>query len=74
MLHLVHGDVYYGTKLVRFKLSEIDTCIRCFATETLDHLISECPYSKQVWREFGIADPTLSNILNPDISNGEFEI
>jgi len=74
MLRLVHGDVYCGTKLVRFKLSEIDTCIRCFAAETLDHLISECPYSKQVWSEFGIADLTLSNILNPDISNGEFEI
>jgi len=74
MLRLVHGDVYCGTKLVRFKLSEIDTCIRCFATETLDHLISECPYSKLVWNEIGIADPTLNNILNPDVSNGEFEI
>jgi hypothetical protein len=74
VLRLIHGDVFCGTKLVKAKLAEIDTCIRCFETETKEHLISQCPYSRQIWREYGIADPTLSNIINPEISDAEFEI
>jgi hypothetical protein len=45
-----------------------------FAPETIDHLISHCPYNKQIWREIGIVDPTLKEILNPEISDAEFEI
>jgi len=74
MLRLIHGDIYCGTRLVRFHLSDIDTCIRCFAQETREHLISHCPYTKLVWQKYGIADPTLPNILNADINAAEFEI
>jgi hypothetical protein len=52
----------------------MDTCVRCFAPETIDHLISHCPYNKQVWREIGIVNPTLKEILSPEISDAEFEI
>jgi len=74
MLRLIHGDIYCGTRLVRFHLSEMDTCIRCFAQETREHLITQCPYTKQVWQKYGIDNPTLKNILNVDINAAEFEI
>jgi hypothetical protein len=71
---LIHGDVYCGTRLVNFKLSNIDCWVRCFAPETIDHLISVCPYNLQVWREIGIGNLTLKEILNTEISDAEFEI
>jgi len=74
MLRLIHGDIYCGTRLVRFKLSDIDTCTRCFAQETREHLISHCPYTKQVWQKYGIVNPTLRNILSTEITSAEFEI
>jgi len=74
MLRLIHGDIYCGTRLVRFKLSDIDTCTRCFAQETREHLISHCPYTRQVWQKYGIVNPTLRNILNTEITSAEFEI
>ena len=66
--------MYCGTRLVQFKLTNIDTCTRCFAPETIDHLISHCPYNTRIWQEIGIVNPTLKEILNPDISDAEFEI
>jgi Reverse transcriptase (RNA-dependent DNA polymerase) len=74
VLRLIHGDVYCGTRLVQFKLSEIDTCVRCFAPESIEHLVSHCPYNKQIWRELGIINPTIKEILNPEISDAAFEI
>jgi hypothetical protein len=74
MLRLIHGDIYCGTRLVRFHLSEMDTCIRCFAQETREHLITQCPYTKQIWQKYGIDNPTLKNILNVNINAAEFEI
>jgi hypothetical protein len=74
VLRLIHGDVYCGTRLVKFKLSKIDTCIRCFETETIEHLVEECPYSRHIWASYGIANPTIRAILDPDITNSEFEI
>jgi zinc-binding in reverse transcriptase len=54
MLRLMHGDVYCGTRLKKFKLSEIDTCIRCFEKETIKHLLLECPFTQEIWRALGI--------------------
>jgi hypothetical protein len=73
-LRLIHGDVYCGTRLVQFKLTDIDMCVRCFEPETIDHLVSHCPYNKCIWQEIGIVNPTLREILNPEISDAEFEI
>ncbi len=74
ILRLIHGDVYCGTRLVQFKLSDIDTCVRCFATESIEHLISHCPYNRHIWQEVGIANPNLKEILSPDVSDAAFEI
>ncbi len=45
MLRLIHGDVYCGVRLKKFKMTDIDTCIRCFEKETIKHLLVECPYT-----------------------------
>ncbi len=73
MYRLLHGDVYCGSRLVHFGLSNIDTCIRCFETETIQHLLTECPYSRLVWDRLGV-EPGLMNILDTDLSQSAFEI
>jgi hypothetical protein len=35
MLRLIHGEIYYGERLKKFKMSEIETCIKCFEKETI---------------------------------------
>ena len=50
ILRLIHGDVYCDEKLKKFKMTEIDTCIRCFEKEKIRHLLTECPYTQKVWR------------------------
>jgi hypothetical protein len=74
LLRLLHGDVYCGTRLVKFGLSEIDQCIRCFQTETIRHLLIDCPYSKMVWQAIGVDSTTVSDILDADISQSELEV
>jgi hypothetical protein len=73
MLRLVHGDVFCGTKLVRSGLSDIDTCIRCFDTETTNHLLLHCPYSQAVWRVLGVNTTSFHSILDTTITEQEFE-
>jgi len=46
MLRLIHRDVYCSVRLKKFKMSEIDTCMRCFEKKTIKHLPVECPYTK----------------------------
>jgi hypothetical protein len=74
LLRLLHGDVYCGTRLYRSGLAETDRCIRCFESETLNHLLLECPYSKEVWARLGRNSRTVHDILNNDIAQGELEI
>lgn len=64
MLRLIHGDVYCGSRLKRFKLSDNDRCIRCFAEETISHLLLECPYTKEIWQILGIDPISLTDILS----------
>ncbi len=74
ILRLIHGDVYCGTRLVKFGMSEFDTCIRCFMPETIDHLLRHCPYSSEIWSKIGVSNETIPNILDISISDVEFEI
>jgi hypothetical protein len=74
ILRLIHRDIFCGTKLVRAGLSEIDTCIRCFETETPEHLLIHCPYSQNVWTLLGINLNTIKDILVNDMSAAQFEI
>jgi hypothetical protein len=64
MLRLIHGDVYCGSRLKKFKLSDTDRCHRCFAEETIAHLLLECPYTKEVWQKLGINPTSLENIVS----------
>jgi hypothetical protein len=74
LLRLLHGDVYCGSRLYRFGLSTNDRCIRCFGCETINHLLLECPYSKEVWSRIGITANGIGDILKENIKLGELEI
>jgi hypothetical protein len=74
ILRLLCGDVFCGVKLVRANLADTDTCNRCFDTDTLQHRVSTCSYSKVVWKLIGIERPTVASILSAEQSKMEFEI
>jgi hypothetical protein len=74
LLRLLHGDVYCGSRLYRFGLSDTDRCIRCFECETIRHLLLDCPYTKEVWSRLGIIADTPGDILTDSITSGELEI
>jgi hypothetical protein len=70
----MHGDVYCGTRLKEFKLSEIDTCIRCFEKETIKHLLLECPYTQKIWKALGVDYTHAKNVIGTGMSREELEI
>ncbi len=73
ILRLIHGDVYCGARLKKFKLSDNDRCHRCFAEETINHLLLDCPYTKEVWHTLGLNPTSLNDILS-DATMVEIEI
>jgi hypothetical protein len=74
LLRLVHGDVYCGVRLKKFGLTDNDLCVRCFAPETIMHLLIECPYSEQVWNIFGVVSNGPLDILDGQLNQAEMEI
>ena len=50
ILKISHGDVYTREKLLRFGMTDSDTCPRCDRVETLRHKIIECHYSNRIWQ------------------------
>jgi hypothetical protein len=74
ILRLIHGDVYCGVRLKKFKMSEIDTCIRCFEKETIKHLLTECPYTKEIWNLLGIDSNDIKNVIGTYLTKEELEI
>ena len=48
-LRLLHGDIYTGTRMLKFGMRENDECCRCKQSETLEHLLQACWYPKQIW-------------------------
>ena len=70
----MHGDVYCGTRLKEFKLTEFDTCIRCFEKETFKHLLLECPYTQEVWRTLGVDYTHTKNVIGVGEPREELEI
>jgi len=74
MLRLIHRDLYCSTRLKKFKLSEIDTCIRCFEKETIKHLLLECPCTQEIWRALGVDFTQANNAISTQISREELEI
>ena len=49
ILRCIHGDVYCGTRLKKFKMTETDTCPRCNEPETIEHQLLKCQYVQQIW-------------------------
>ena len=49
ILRALHGDIYCGTRLQRFGMTDTDECQRCGAPETTSHLLLDCPYVKKIW-------------------------
>ena len=74
LLRLIHGDVYCGTRLVKFGLSDSDTCTRCFQPELIRHLLLECPYTIRVWQQLGIAFANPLDVLHGQLTLAELEI
>jgi hypothetical protein len=74
MLRMLHGDVFCGTKLAKFGLS--DRCIRCFSKGTLTHLLFECPFTLEIWQrsQIDIRNKNITDILNPNCTDAQFEI
>ncbi len=73
MLRLIHGDVYCGSRLKKFKLSTNDRCVRCFEEETIQHLLLECNYTKTIWSLLGWNPLTLFDIIG-GLSSTQLEI
>jgi hypothetical protein len=74
MLRLIHGDVYCGERLKKFKLSEIDPCIRCFEKETIKHLLTECPYTHGIWLLLGIIANDTKTVLGTHLTKAELQM
>jgi len=55
-------------------MTDNDTCIRCFLPETIQHLLLDCPYSRQVWALLGISPEVPLDVLDCRISQAELEI
>ena len=49
ILRGIHGDIYCGTRLKKFKMSESDACPRCNEPETIEHQLLKCQYVQQIW-------------------------
>jgi hypothetical protein len=74
MLRLLYGDVYCAERTFRFGLSDNDKCKRCFSTETILHLLTECPYTRKVYSLLGITTYDINEILGLYLSKGELEL
>jgi len=74
MLRLLHRDVYCGVRLKEFKLSDIDTCIRCFEKETIKHLLMECPYTQEIWSTLGVDHAQIKDVAGTRMTKEELEI
>ena len=48
-LRLLHGDIYTGSRLLKFGLAESDECSKCRQSETLAHLLNDCWYPSIIW-------------------------
>jgi hypothetical protein len=74
ILRLLQGDVYCAERMVRFGMIQNDSCRRCFGTETIHHLLSECPYTKAVLALLAVNSEDIGDILGIELSKAELEI
>ena len=67
ILRSIHGDIYCGTRLKKFGMSDTDQCIRCNQSENIDHQLFSCNYTRELWklveRITGIKNESLAVVL-----------
>ena len=70
LLRVMHGDIYCGTRLKKFGMTDSDTCPRCGESEDIEHQIMNCSYTRVIWEIVtditGIVHNNLSVILGND--------
>ena len=70
ILRAIHGDIYCGTRLKKFGMSETDLCTRCDNPETIAHQLKECTYVSKIWdilsKITGIKIYSLNQVLGHD--------
>ena len=49
LLRSINGDIYCGTRVKKFGMTDTDECPRCHLPETIDHQLYSCFYTKQLW-------------------------
>lgn len=49
LLRVIHGDIYCGTRLKKFGMTESNLCSRCGKEETIEHMLLTCNYVKKIW-------------------------
>ena len=49
ILRAIHGDIYCGTRLKKFGMTDSDACPRCDIPETIAHQLKECIYATKIW-------------------------
>ena len=64
LLRAMHGDIYCGTRLKKFGMSDSDLCMRCNTPETIEHQIYQCGQVKQLWDRLSIITSIKANSLN----------
>ncbi len=74
MLRLLQGDVYCAERMYRFGMTQNDRCRRCFELETIQHLLSECQYTKAVLNMLRINANDVSEILGVSLGIAALEI
>ena len=70
LLRAIHGDIYCGTHMKKFGMTDSDLCSRCGFPETIAHQIMECSYVTKIWEIVsnltGIKIKNLNQILGHD--------
>ena len=49
ILRLIHGDIFCGSRLKKFGMTDNDKCSRCNEVETIEHMYLTCDYTKRIW-------------------------
>ena len=70
LLRCIHGDIFCKERMFRFGMTEDDKCPRCDKIESINHMLLECDYIKNLWdlisRVTGIKINSLHEILGLD--------
>ena len=61
---VIHRSLITNRKLFQFKIRDNDNCENCNTTETISHLLIECPIANNLWTEIRV---WLQIILNSTI-------